>query len=142
MFGANASPYARAGEWQVNVSARSPVSDDHYNGTVEQLQRQQNENYSPQWGRGLGDISLTSRAWIFNPGTYPDWNVAAGGGLKLPTGNSGYQDTFVDVRGYLPGILGNPVPGFVRREEKQYVDQSVQPGDGGWGIPPATDFGV
>lgn len=182
MFGANASPYSRPGEWQINASSRNLVSNDHYNGTVEQLQRQQNQNYitnrqnlldisvtraitrrvsvtlgvpfvysawafrdpasplpgprveSPQWGRGLGDISVTSRAWIFNPSTHPDWNVAAGGGLKLPTGNSGYKDTFVDVRGFLPGIQGVPQPNFVRRETLQYVDQSVQPGDGGWGV--------
>lgn len=182
VFGANASPYARPGEWQINASSRNLVSNDHYNGTVEQLQRQQNQNYitnrqnlldisvtraitrrvsvtlgvpfvysawafrdpasplpgprveSPQWGRGLGDISVTSRAWIFNPSTHPDWNVAAGGGLKLPTGNSGYKDTFVDVRGFLPGIQGVPQPNFVRRETLQYVDQSVQPGDGGWGV--------
>lgn len=77
---------------------------------------------------------MTSRAWIFNPSTHPDWNVAAGGGLKLPTGNEAYKDTFVDVRGAVQGILGNPVPGFVRSEIEKYVDQSVQPGDGGWGI--------
>ena len=182
VFGANASPYARPGEWQVNLSARNLVSNDHYNGKVEQHERHELENYitnkqnlfdigitrvltrrvsvsvgipfvysawsfrnpssprpgprieEPQWGQGLGDISVTSRAWIFEPQTHPDWNVAAGGGIKFPTGNAAYQDTFLDVRGALPGILGNPVPGFVQREETQYVDQSVQPGDGGWGI--------
>jgi hypothetical protein len=182
VFGANASPYQRPGDWQVSVAARNLVSDDHYNGTIEQRQRQQNQNYirntqnlfdigvtrvisrrvsvtlgipfvysawsfrdpssplpgprvdSPQWGRGLGDISVTSRAWIFNPSTHPDWNVAAGGGLKFPTGNEAYKDSFVDVRGAVQGILGNPVQGFVRNEIEQYVDQSVQPGDGGWGI--------
>ncbi len=87
----------------------------------------------PQWGRGLGDISVTSRAWIFKPGTHPDWNIAAGGGIKFPTGNEGYQDTFVDVRGAVPGILGVPVPGWERHEMLQYVDQSAQPGDGGVG---------
>jgi hypothetical protein len=182
VFGANGSVYHRPGDWIVSVSARNLVSDDHYNGTVEQVERQERETYIkntqnlldigitrmitrrvsvtlgvpfvfsawsfrdpasprpgpridvPQWGRGLGDISLTSRAWIFNPSTHPDWNIAAGGGIKFPTGNEGYQDTFVDVRGAVPGILGNPVPGFVRNERLQYVDQSVQPGDGGWGL--------
>ena len=74
----------------------------------------------PQRGRGIGDISLSSRAWIFNPLTHPDWNVSAGGGLKVPTGNSRYQDTF---KGRLDGV-----------EALRYVDQSVQPGDGGWGL--------
>ena len=40
-----------------------------------------------QDGRGLGDISLTSRFWIFEPDSHPDWNVAAGGGMEFPTGN-------------------------------------------------------
>lgn len=182
VFGADSTPYSEPGQWLFNVSSRNLVSNDHYNGTAEQHERQERENYitnkqnlldfsvtrvinrrvsvslgvpfvfsawafrdpssplpgprieSPQWGRGLGDISITGRSWIFDPDTHPNWNVSAGGGLKMPTGNEAYQDTFVDVKGAIPGILGNPVPGFVRREEKQYVDQSVQPGDGGWGI--------
>jgi hypothetical protein len=74
----------------------------------------------PQHGRGLGDISVTARSWIFKPQTHPDWNVSAGGGIKLPTGNERYQDRFI---------------GRVDRVEAlRYVDQSVQPGDGGWGI--------
>jgi hypothetical protein len=168
VFGANASPYSQPGEWQVNVSSRNLVSNDHYNGTVEQVQRQELQNYVtnrqnlldigltrvisrrmsvsigvpfvnsswasrdpaypfpqarrevPQHGRGLGDIGVTTRAWIFDPQTHPDWNVSAGGGIKLPTGNSKYQDTF---KGRVDGV-----------EALRYVDQSVQPGDGGWGI--------
>jgi hypothetical protein len=73
-----------------------------------------------QHGRGLGDITVTSRVWIFNPQTHRNWNVAAGGGLKLPTGNSGYKDRFI-------GRID-------RVEALRYVDQSVQPGDGGWGV--------
>ena len=182
MFGADASPYMQPGDWQIHLSSRNLVSNDHYNGTAEQHERQEQENYitnrqnlfdvgvtraltrrvslsvgipfvysawafrnpasplpgprieEPQWGRGLGDITVTSRTWLFHPGTHPDWNVAAGLGVKMPTGNAAYQDRFLDVRGALPGILGNPVPGFEPREELQYVDQSVQPGDGGWGL--------
>jgi hypothetical protein len=73
-----------------------------------------------QNGRGLGDISVTGRYWLLDPDAHPAWNVAAGGGLKLPTGNARYQDTFI---------------GRVDRLEKlRYVDQSAQPGDGGWGL--------
>lgn len=182
VFGADSTPYRQPGEWQVSVSSRNLVSNDHYNGTAEQHERQERLNYitnkqnlidvgvsrvltkrlsvsvgvpfvysawafrdpssplpgprieNPQWGRGLGDITVTSRAWVFKPDSHPDWNVAAGAGLKLPTGNSEYQDTFLNVQGALAGIQGNPVPGFVAKEELQYVDQSVQPGDGGWGV--------
>jgi hypothetical protein len=88
----------------------------------------------PQWGRGLGDISVTARSWVFDPDTHLDWNVSAGGGLKLPTGNEGTKDEFLNMQGALAGLQGNPVPNFVPRREAQYVDQSVQPGDGGWGL--------
>ena len=74
----------------------------------------------PQNGRGIGDISVSGRYWVFNPDTHLDWNVAAGAGLKTPTGNSRYQANFI---------------GRIDRTEKlRYVDQSVQPGDGGWGL--------
>lgn len=73
-----------------------------------------------QNGRGLGDISVTGRYWLFDPDAHPARNVAVGGGLKLPTGNARYQNTFI---------------GRVDRVEKlRYVDQSAQPGDGGWGL--------
>ena len=166
MFGANASPYQQPGEWQVSLSARNLVSNDHYNGTVEQVERQRLESYVnntqnlydigltrvltrrvsvsvgvpfvnstwalrdpayplpaprreiPQNGKGIGDV--TGRAWVFTPSTHPDWNVSAGGGIKFPTGNSRYQDRFISQ--------------IDRVEALHYVDQSVQPGDGGWGV--------
>ena len=168
VFGANASPYMKPGEWQLNLSSRNLVSNDHYNGTVEQVQRQELQNYVenrqnlfdigltrvftkrvsvslgvpfinsswasrdpaypfpqarrevPQHGRGIGDISVTSRAWIFDPNTHNDWNVSAGGGIKFPTGTARAQDVF---KGRTDGV-----------EALRYVDQSVQPGDGGWGV--------
>jgi hypothetical protein len=168
VFGANASPYMKPGEWQLNLSSRNLVSKDHYNGTVEQVQRQELQNYVvnrqnlfdigltrvmtrrlslsigvpfvnsswasrdpeypfpqprhevPQHGRGIGDITLTSRTWLFYPPTHPNWNVSAGGGVKFPTGNARAQDNF---KGRTDGV-----------EALRYVDQSVQPGDGGWGV--------
>jgi hypothetical protein len=168
VFGAAGSVYQQPGDWQVNVSSRNLVSNDHYSGTVEQHQRQELQNYVnniqnlldigvtrifskrvavsvgvpfvdsswalrdplyplpaerqeiKQHGRGLGDISVTSRFWILEPESHPDWNVAAGGGMKFPTGNERYQDRFI---------------GRVDRVEAlRFVDQSVQPGDGGWGV--------
>ena len=168
VFGANASVYQEPGEWTLSLTSRNLVSNDHYNGTVEQVQRQELENYvtnkqnlvdvtlsrsfnrrltvslgvpfvNSVWasrdpayplpaerqevgqnGKGIGDISLMGRYWIFDPGTHPDWNVAAGAGLKMPTGNSRAQDMFP----------GRTDPTNMLR----YVDQSVQPGDGGWGM--------
>jgi hypothetical protein len=73
-----------------------------------------------QNGRGLGDISVSGRYWLLNPDTHLKWNVAAGAGVKMPTGNARAQDTFP----------GRTDPSNIAR----YVDQSVQPGDGGWGV--------
>lgn len=168
VFGANANPYSQPGEWQVSISSRNLVSNDHYNGTVEQVQRQTVQSYvtnkqnlldvgvtrvfserfsatlgvpyvnsvwasrdpaSPfpgprreigQNGRGLGDISLTGRYWVFDPETHFNWNVAGGLGVKMPTGNSEAKDRFP----------GRTDPTNTLRP----VDQSVQPGDGGWGL--------
>jgi len=47
-------------------------------------------------------------------------NIAVGVGVKFPTGNPGYKDTF-------PNSAGN-------LNQPRYVDQSVQPGDGGYGL--------
>jgi len=168
VFGANASPYQQPGEWQVSLSSRNLVSNDHYNGSEEQVQRQTLQNYvtnkqnlvdlnvgrqmterlslsvgiplvNSSWasrdprfplpaprreveqnGRGLGDITVSGRYWLFDTKTHANWNVAAGTGVKIPTGNSEAKDFYVDSQG------NNP--------QERYVDQSVQPGDGGWGV--------
>jgi hypothetical protein len=73
-----------------------------------------------QNGRGLGDISVSGRYWLFDTKTRVNWNISAGIGVKMPTGNSGAQDFYVDSQGNNPQL--------------RYVDQSVQPGDGGWGL--------
>jgi hypothetical protein len=168
VFGANRSVYWTPGEWQVSLSSRNLVSNDHYNGTDEQVQRQTLQNYvtnrqnlvdlsisramttrlaltvaipyvNSSWasrdplqplpaprheiaqnGRGLGDITAGARYWILNPATHLKWNFTAGAGVKMPTGNAAAKDTF-PARTDPSNIL-------------RYVDQSVQPGDGGWGV--------
>ena len=68
---------------------------------------------------GLGDISLVGSAWLLNPGTHARGNVSIGLGVKAPTGSNKYADSFFRANG----------------SSIQYpVDQSIQPGDGGWGI--------
>jgi hypothetical protein len=168
VFGANRHPYQDPGEWQISLASRNLVSNDHYNGTVEQVQRQTLQNYvtnrqnlldvavsravtrrlaltfampfvNSSWasrdpsfplpaerheiaqnGRGIGDVSLLGRYWLFDTETHDTWNIAAGGGVKFPTGNAQAQDRFP----------GRTDPSNIPR----YVDQSVQPGDGGWGL--------
>jgi peroxiredoxin len=73
-----------------------------------------------QVGRGLGDISVSGRAWVLPTGRFRSGNVALGFGLKMPTGNSNAKATFPNIAGTNPQL--------------KPVDQSVQPGDGGWGL--------
>jgi hypothetical protein len=67
---------------------------------------------------GLADIRLTAYAWLFKPETSERGNLRIGVGLKLPTGDYDAQDNF------------HSKTGVVRRA----VDQSIQPGDGGYGV--------
>lgn len=72
--------------------------------------------------RGFGDFTIGARRWMLDPVTHPKTNVQLGFGMKLPTG----QNNVVDTR--------------VRYEDGEYVpnvqtnDQSIQPGDGGFGF--------
>jgi hypothetical protein len=68
---------------------------------------------------GLGDIRFTVYKWILDPTVNKKWNIQAGLGTKLPTGDFKYQDY------------------FYRREDSTVlgpVDQAIQLGDGGTGI--------
>jgi hypothetical protein len=70
----------------------------------------------------LSDAGLTARRWMKNPDSCKNGNVSLGLGLKTPTGQSDHTD----VRRALTAgrIVSSVVP----------VDQSIQPGDGGWGF--------
>lgn len=73
-----------------------------------------------QHGQGVGDASVVGRYWLFDTDKHGGFNIALGSGIKLPTGAFGVTDTFPDLTGKNPA--------------SKAVDQSVQPGDGGWGI--------
>ncbi len=164
MFNPSEQPYSQKGSWIVSFSFRGSTADKHWNGTVEQLQREtlgtnvvnQQRSYdlgvtygvtqrlsltfavpliSASWsipspispvpgpravqhGSGLGDVSVTAKYWVFST-EHTNHNISFGLGLKLPTGNPAATDVFAD-------ITGNNIA-------RRAVDQSVQPGDGGWG---------
>jgi hypothetical protein len=67
---------------------------------------------------GLGDASITGSVWVLDPKTHPDRNAAVGIGVKSPSGRNDVRDTY-----YLPQATTD----FT-------VDQSIQLGDGGWGL--------
>ena len=166
VIGASGISAPAPGEWQVSLSARTLVSDDHYRLDEEQVERHQLDTYvvnrqnvldvtasyavtrqlgvsvgvpfvnsswsiptplappgprAEQNGRGLGDIMVMTRYMLFSPLTHPRANVVVGGGVKLPTGQSDVVDIY-------PNLLSG------QNSVEKAVDQSVQPGDGGWGI--------
>ena len=151
-----------AGRWQASVAYRWFKSDRHFVGDVEQPQRQaQNSEvindvhsfdvsatygFNERWSAtltlpfiaadrtslyehdrtnrhsmksgGLGDLRVLTDVWLFNPRTHMSGNLSLGIGVKVPTGD----DQASDIAYRASGPVVRP------------VDQSIQPGDGGWGI--------
>ena len=68
---------------------------------------------------GIGDVALVGTAWLLNPRTHVNGNLAFGAGVKIPTGNNKYADNFFLVDG---------------SSVQWPVDQSIELGDGGWGV--------
>ena len=68
---------------------------------------------------GVGDISLVGTAWLLSPRTHAKGNLAFGAGVKVPTGNNKYADNFFLANG---------------SSVQWPVDQSIELGDGGWGV--------
>jgi len=71
---------------------------------------------------GLGDILVGARRWMFDPDTHTQGNVQLGAGVQVPTGSANVQDTFLTLTS---GVIGTQI---------RNVDQSIQPGEGGWGF--------
>lgn len=74
-----------------------------------------------QNGRGIGDVLVSGRYWLFDPDRHPTGNFSVGLGCKAPTGDYDQSEEYADL---ISGANSN----------SKVVDQSVQPGDGGWGI--------
>lgn len=85
-----------------------------YNGT-------RNQVYPPSGiyqVSGLGDVTIGAQSWIFRPPTENGGNVAVSLALKIPTGINNATGSAL----YKGQII------------KATADQSMQPGDGGWGF--------
>jgi hypothetical protein len=77
-------------------------------------------------GIGVGDMSIGAKVWLLDPGREhrPRQNISFGFGVKLPTGDEGVTD-----------VVDSPTgPRTV------VVDQSIQLGDGGFGVALSTDM--
>jgi hypothetical protein len=150
--------YLAAGDWEFGVGYRHQFSYIHFVGDVVQSYRQQAgtevenkinlENFNATYqissrfsvtadiplltasrhtndspiiytSAGIGDSSILAQGWIWDPREKTNGNVQLGIGLLLPTGKDNVENT----------ITSNGVTSTVP------VDYSIQPGQGGWGIP-------
>ena len=89
------------------------------NGAGQTIARQR---YATQ-SSGIGDISAVLDAWMLDPVKPRKGNLLLGLGFSAPTGEKDATDTF-QVRGLNNTVLA----------QEKTVDQSIQPGTGGWGI--------
>lgn len=74
--------------------------------------------------RGMGDVVVGVKKWIWDPATPTKGNIALGIGVKIPIGENNVVDTRKRI---------DTTTGAVTLTE-QTVDQSIQPGDGGFGL--------
>ncbi|HET7747046.1 MAG TPA: hypothetical protein VFM29_07070 [Vicinamibacteria bacterium] len=72
--------------------------------------------------RGPGDLAFSARRWMMDPDRCANGNVSLGLGFKLPTGEASALDV---RRRFSNGAIVSTI---------EPVDQSIQPGDGGFGI--------
>lgn len=73
--------------------------------------------------KGIGDVRLSASYWLFDPSKSMNRNIAIGIGIKAPSGNYNVNDEFHSLSKDGKDVV------TVRP-----VDQSIQLGDGGWGI--------
>jgi len=150
--------YLAKGDWEFGIGYRHQFSYIHFVGPTEQTYRVQNgnqvenkinlENFNATYqisarfsvtadiplltasrhtnnspiiytSAGIGDSSILAQGWIWDPREKSSGNIQLGIGLLVPTGKDNVKNT----------ISSNGVTTTVP------VDYSIQPGQGGWGIP-------
>jgi hypothetical protein len=72
---------------------------------------------------GLGDLRFTGYMWAGKPSAERRTNLLLGLGVDAPTGKEDVEDNFKAYNAATKTII----------TRRQTVDQSIQPGDGGWG---------
>lgn len=105
------------------ASATLPLVINSRSSLYEHGRTERNTTFS----RGVADIRLGAGYWLLEPEDHLNGNIAVGVGIKLPTGNFNASDIFYNV-----GPNGEP--------QVRPVDQSIQPGDGGFGM--TVDFQI
>ncbi len=81
------------------------------------------ERFSTQ-SSGIGDIRLMGSLWMRDPRERPRSNLQVGLGFDAPTGRKDVEDNFDVYNAATHRIV----------QSRRTVDQSIQPGDGGWAL--------
>lgn len=81
-----------------------------------------------QAAHGIGDVSIIARRWLFDTKESLTENIGIGLGIELPTGDDNVQESRkfsedIDNDGDLDNYI-----------KASTADQSIQPGDGGFGL--------
>lgn len=108
---------------QLSASFTIPYVKHDRSQTLRNSKREIIKRYSTQ-SSGMGDVRGTVDYWIWKPAAEQRGNISFGGGLSLPTGNKDARDTFQ--------VYDNATGKFFA--EERTVDQSIQPGTGGYGL--------
>jgi hypothetical protein len=102
---------------QLFATATLPYVYNERSSLYEHGRNERNTTFS----RGMADARVALGYWLFSPEKAMNGNLALGLGVKIPTGNYNATDIFYNV-----GPEGSP--------QVRPVDQSIQPGDGGFGV--------
>jgi hypothetical protein len=107
-----------------NLSITYQISD-RYSVTADLpvMSASRHTNNSPIFytTHGIGDVAFMANGWIWNPKENTKGNIQLGVGILMPSGKSNVSNVVDALNGQGP--------------QTKYVDYSIQPGQGGWGIP-------
>jgi hypothetical protein len=136
VLGASSNLYQQPGEWQISVAGRGLQSDTHYRLDERQIEREAQGTYviNRQYAADVTATYAFSRqlsASVGVPFTSASWSIPSPTGPALgPRAQQdahGLGDISVIGRYWIGNADG-------QNNELRFVDQSVQPGDGGWGL--------
>ncbi|MGA8870976.1 MAG: hypothetical protein WA434_03355 [Candidatus Acidiferrales bacterium] len=99
---------------QLSVTADVPVTLNYHWSTVLAGTRYEDT------ARGINDVTISARYWLFNCARHTDQNIAVNFGVRTPTGNANAQWPF-------PNSLGQDT-------QERPVDTAAQMGSGAWGL--------
>ena len=102
--------------YSFNDRVRAHVAIPFSSGTLSR--RWADNAHHEQNASGVGDISVNAEAWLLEPRSHQRGNIAIELGVKAPTGSHTKPSQF---------YLGSGPVDFP-------ADQTIQPGDGGWGF--------